>query len=276
MPELPEVETTLRGIQASIQGQIIQKLLIRRPNLRWPIPKKDLQLLVELTITRVIRRGKYLLLSTAKGHMLIHLGMSGRLRILDKFIPADKHDHVDILFRNGMLLRFTDPRRFGALLYTEDDPKQHSLLKNLGVEPLSRQFSVLYLKQQLANKNLPIKSAIMDQRIVVGVGNIYATEALFKAGINPLKSAKSLLLRDLKHLVSAIKVILRLAIEQGGSSLKDFLNSEGKPGYFTQQLNVYGRAGLPCLRCQATLQLIRIGQRSSVYCQQCQKYTART
>lgn len=271
MPELPEVETTLRGIQPSIQGQIIQKLLIRRPNLRWPIPKKDLQQLVALKITGVVRRGKYLLLSTAKGHMLIHLGMSGRLRILDKFIAADKHDHVDILFKNGSLLRFTDPRRFGALLYTEDDPKHHSLLKNLGVEPLSRQFSALYLKQQLANKKLPIKSAIMDQRIVVGVGNIYATEALFKARISPLRPAKALLLKDLKQLVNAIKAILRLAITKGGSSLKDYLNSEGKLGYFTHQLNVYGRAGLPCLRCQATLQLIRIGQRSSVYCQQCQR-----
>lgn len=270
MPELPEVETTLRGIRPSIQGQIIHKLLIRRPNLRWPIPKKDLQQLVGLAITEVNRRGKYLLLSTTRGHMLIHLGMSGRLRILDKWVAPDKHDHVDILFNNGALLRFTDPRRFGALLYAENDLKQHSLLKNLGVEPLSHQFSALYLKQQLTNKQLPIKSAIMDQCIVVGVGNIYATEALFKAGINPLRSAKTLLLSELKRLVNAIKAILRCAITQGGSSLKDFLNSEGKPGYFTQQLNVYGRAGHPCLQCQSTLQLIRIGQRSSVYCQQCQ------
>lgn len=271
MPELPEVETTLRGIQSSIQDQIIQKFLIRRPNLRWPIPKKDLHQLVGFAIARISRRGKYLLLSTNRGHVLIHLGMSGRLRILDKFIEADKHDHVDIIFNNGALLRFTDARRFGALLFIQDDPKQHVLLKNLGVEPLSRQFSALYLKQQLANKQLPIKSAIMDQHIVVGVGNIYATEALFKSGINPLRPGKTLLLSELKKLVNAIKVILRLAIAQGGSSLKDFLNSEGKPGYFTQQLTVYGRAGLPCVECQTALQLIRIGQRSSVYCQQCQK-----
>jgi formamidopyrimidine-DNA glycosylase len=270
MPELPEVETTRLGIQPVIQQQVITQFIIRRANLRWPIPNKDLQQLVGLRITDVIRRGKYLVLATARGSMIIHLGMSGRLRILDKFVVADKHDHMDILFKNGALLRFTDPRRFGAVLYTPD-PKQHSLLKNLGVEPLSRQFSALYLKQQLANKQLPIKSAIMDQRIVVGVGNIYATEALFKARINPLRSAKTLLLSDLKRLVHAIKTILRCAITQGGSSLKDFLNSEGKPGYFTQHLKVYGRGGLPCLKCQSILQHLRIGQRSSVYCQQCQR-----
>lgn len=270
MPELPEVETTLRGIQSSIQNRKIQKFLIRRPNLRWPIPSRDLQQLVGFAITELSRRGKYLLLSTTRAHMLIHLGMSGRLCILDQWLAADKHDHVDILFNNDTLLRFTDPRRFGALLYIKDDPNQHPLLKTLGVEPLNRKFSARYLIQQLANKQLPIKSAIMDQRIVVGVGNIYASEALFKAGISPLRPAKTLLLNDLKLLVHAIKSILRLAIAQGGSSLKDFLNSDGKPGYFTQQLNVYGRAGLPCLRCQTTLQLIRIGQRSSVYCQQCQ------
>ncbi len=270
MPELPEVETTLRGIQPSIQDQIIHKLLIRRPNLRWPIPKKDLQQLAGLAITQVSRRGKYLLLSTIRGHIVIHLGMSGRLLILNKWVAPAKHDHVDILFNNGALLRFTDPRRFGALLYAEDDPKQHALLKNLGIEPLSRQFSALYLKQKLANKQLPIKSAIMDQRIVVGIGNIYATEVLFRAGINPLKPAKVLLLSDLKSLVNAIKAILRTAITQGGSSLKDFLNSEGKPGYFTQQLNVYGRAGLSCIICQSNLKHIRLGQRSTVYCPTCQ------
>ncbi|MGC1853958.1 MAG: bifunctional DNA-formamidopyrimidine glycosylase/DNA-(apurinic or apyrimidinic site) lyase [Candidatus Aquirickettsiella sp.] len=270
MPELPEVEITLRGIRPAIQDQIIQKFLIRRPNLRWPIPKQHLQQLVGLAITGVSRRGKYLLLSTTRGHILIHLGMSGRLRILDKWVAADKHDHIDILFNNGTLLRFTDPRRFGALLHTEDDPKQHPLLKNLGVEPLSCQFNAVFLKQQLANKKLPIKSMMMDQRIVVGVGNIYAAEALFKAGINPLRPAKTLLLKDLKQLVKATKIILHLAIAQGGSSLKDFLNSAGKPGYFTQQLHVYGRAGLPCSRCRSILQLTRIGQRSSVYCQQCQ------
>lgn len=271
MPELPEVEITLRGLQASLQNQTIQKFVIRRSNLRWPIPSQELQQLIGLTITQMTRRGKYLCLATPQANMIIHLGMSGRLRILNQYVSADKHDHVDILFKNNMILRFTDPRRFGALLYTTADPQQHVLLRNLGVEPFSRKFSAAYLSRQLANKQLPIKSAIMDQQIVVGIGNIYATEALFKAGIHPLKPANSLLLNELKRLVNAIKFILRTAIAQGGSSLKDFLNSEGKPGYFTQQLNVYGRAGLPCWQCQSQLQQSRIGQRTTVFCQQCQK-----
>lgn len=270
MPELPEVETTLQGIKPLIQGQIIQKLLIRRDKLRWQIPKAELQHLIGLTITAITRRGKYLILHTQQGHMLIHLGMSGRLSVLDKPTRPDKHDHIDILFNNDSLLRFTDPRRFGALLYIKSDPQRHPLLRNLGVEPLTRQFSTQYLSQHLTNKQLPIKSAIMDQRIIVGVGNIYATEALFKAGINPLRPANTLLDNDLKRLVLSIKSILRLAIRQGGSTLKDFLNSDGKPGYFTQQLNVYGRAGLTCFICQSMLKHLRLSQRSTVYCPTCQ------
>lgn len=271
MPELPEVEITLRGLQAPLLNQVIQGFVIRRPNLRWPIPTQALQQMKGLTLTHMTRRGKYLCLGTLQASIIIHLGMSGCLRILDKSVAPAKHDHVDILFSNGRLLRFTDPRRFGALLYATGNPHQHMLLRNLGVEPLSRQFTAQYLKQQLANKQLSIKLAIMDQRVMVGVGNIYATEALFKAGIHPLRPANSLLLNELKQLVKAIKCILRLAIAKGGSSLKDFLNSEGKPGYFTLELMVYGRAGLSCLQCQSLLQHSRIGQRTSVYCQQCQK-----
>lgn len=270
MPELPEVEITLRGLH-SLQNQTIKRFVIRRPNLRWPIPKQELQQLIGLTLTQITRRGKYLCLATLQASMIIHLGMSGCLRLLNKRIAPGKHDHIDIHFSNGMLLRFTDPRRFGALLYASGDPYQHVLLRNLGIEPLSRQFTAKYLKQQLANKQLSIKLAIMDQRMIVGVGNIYATEALFKARIHPLRPANSLLFNELEQLVNAIKCILRLAIAKGGSSLKDFFNSEGKPGYFTQQLTAYGRAGLPCLQCQSLLQLSRIGQRASVYCQQCQK-----
>lgn len=270
MPELPEVETTRRGIQPAIQHQIIDKLIIRRDNLRWPIPKMDLQQLIGHPIIKVTRRGKYLFLITDLGTIIIHLGMSGRLQIVNQALVADKHDHIDIVFKNACILRFTDPRRFGALLWTETDPEQHPLLKHLGVEPLTRKFSADYLQQQCANKTLAIKAAIMDQRIVVGVGNIYATEALFIAGISPTRSAKTLPLICLKRLVKAIQQILRDAILQGGSSLKDFLNSEGKPGYFSQQLKVYGRAGLPCLHCNGSLQLIDIGQRSTVYCSHCQ------
>ena len=270
MPELPEVETTLRGIQPFIENKIIQQIIIRRPNLRWPIPKDKLQQLSGYAITQVKRRAKYLLLTTELGTIILHLGMSGRLRVLDTPVVAKKHDHVDIIFNNGTILRFTDPRRFGALLWTDTDPQQHPLLKNLGVEPLTRQFTYQYLHKRLQTKKRALKSALMDQRIVVGIGNIYVTEALFNAGVHPLSAAKNISLPQLKRLVSAIKSILRHAIKQGGTTLKDFLNSQGKPGYFSQALQVYGRAGLPCIRCQSSLQLIRIAQRSTVYCDRCQ------
>ncbi len=271
MPELPEVETTLRGIQPYIENNIIQQIIIRRPNLRWPIPKDNLQRLTGFTITQLKRRGKYLLLSTDLATLILHLGMSGRLRILNTPLVADKHDHIDIVFNNKTILRFTDPRRFGALLWTDTDPLQHPLLKNLGIEPLSRQFTSHYLYERLQANKRAIKSALMDQRIVVGIGNIYATEALFIAGIHPLRIAKSLSFVELKPLVIAIKTILRRAIQQGGTTLKDFFNSQGKPGYFSQKLHVYGRSGLPCHRCQSPLQLIQLEQRSTVYCELCQK-----
>lgn len=272
MPELPEVETTLRGIQPFIEKQTIQQFTIRQSRLRWPIPKANLHKLIGHTVNQITRRGKYLLLTTDLGTVILHLGMSGRLRILDAPITANKHDHVDIAFNNGCILRFTDPRRFGALLWTnETNPLAHPLLKDLGVEPLTRDFTSHFLQQQLHNKSLAIKSALMDQHIVVGVGNIYITEALFAAGIHPTISAKTLSIAQLKRLVAAIKTILRRAIKKGGTTLKDFSNSQGKPGYFSQALQVYGRAGLPCLRCQSPLQFIRIGQRSTVYCSNCQR-----
>lgn len=270
MPELPEVETTLRGIQPFIENRIIQKVIIRRPCLRWPIPKTNLQQLIGYRINQLKRRGKYLLLSTDLGTIILHLGMSGRLQILNKPIKADKHDHIDIVFSNNYLLRFTDPRRFGALLWTDSNPQCHPLLKNLGVEPLTHGFNAQYLQTQLKNKKIAIKSALMDQHIVVGVGNIYCTEALFMAGIHPTILAKNVSPMQLKQLIVAIKSILRRAIKKGGSSIKDFLNSGGNPGYFSQELQVYGRAKLPCLQCQSLLQLITIAQRSTVYCSHCQ------
>lgn len=270
MPELPEVETTLRGIQPFIEKQTIQKVTIRRPCLRWPIPKAHLQQLIGYRINQLKRRGKYLLLYTDLGTVILHLGMSGRLQVLNKSVKATKHDHIDIVFNNDCLLRFTDPRRFGALLWTDDDPQCHPLLKNLGIEPLTRHFNAQYLQTQLKNKKIAIKSALMDQHIVVGVGNIYISEALFMAGIHPTIPAQNVSPLQLKQLVTAIKNILRRAIKKGGSSIKDFLNSLGKPGYFSQELQVYGRAELPCLRCQSILQLITIAQRSTVYCSHCQ------
>lgn len=270
MPELPEVETTLRGIQPFVENQTIQQVIIRRPSLRWPIPQAKLRQLIGYRVNQLKRRGKYLLLFTDLGTVILHLGMSGRLQILNKTVKANKHDHIDIIFNNDYLLRFTDSRRFGTLLWTDENPKYHPLLKKLGVEPLTRQFDYHYLQKHLKNKKIAIKSALMDQHIVVGIGNIYITEALFISGIHPSIPANALSLIQLKQLVAAIKVILRRAIKKGGSSIKDFLNSLGKPGYFSQELQVYDRAKLPCLRCQSLLQLIIIAQRSTVYCRHCQ------
>lgn len=270
MPELPEVETTLRGIQPFILNKIIQEVIVRRPTLRWPIPKANLQCLPGYCIDKLQRRGKYILLYTPLGTVILHLGMSGRLQVSHKAIEAGKHDHVDIVFNDNSLLRFFDPRRFGALLWTDGNPNDHPLLKNLGVEPLSPHFNAAYLKAHLKNKKIAIKAALMDQHIVVGVGNIYITEALFMAAIHPSMPAKEVSSVQLKQLVVAIKRILRRAIKKGGSTIKDFLNGLGKPGYFSQELQVYGRANLPCKKCQSTLQLLSIAQRSTVYCKICQ------
>ncbi len=270
MPELPEVETTLWGIYPHIQAQRIKDVIIRHPRLRWPIPHQIGSKLIGNKIEQIQRRAKYLLLTVGKGTLIIHLGMSGRLRILTKSIPPQKHDHIDIVFSNHKILRFTDPRRFGAFLWTEQAIHLHSLLKNLGPEPLEKSFTSRYLLQQAQDRKIPIKSFIMDNKIVVGVGNIYAAEALFLAKINPLKPVKNITLIEFTRLVTAIKKILRLAIKQGGTTVKDFVNSEGKPGYFSQYLKVYGRAGMPCVSCQTILQSVRIGQRSTVYCGRCQ------
>jgi formamidopyrimidine-DNA glycosylase len=272
MPELPEVETTLQGIAPHIKQQRIAKVTVRQYRLRWPVPANIHTLLSGKTIIALARRGKYLLLTTPTGTVLIHLGMSGVLRLLSKEVDVRKHDHIDIYFHNGKILRFTDPRRFGLLLWVTGDPYCHPLLENLGVEPLLPAFSAKYLwAKAQATQSVPIKSLVMDSKVVVGVGNIYATEALFQAGIHPLAKAKSLSLEQLQALVKAIKKILRHAIKQGGTTLKDFVNSAGKPGYFSAQLKAYGRSGLPCVVCGLPLQQIRIAQRSTVYCEGCQR-----
>ena len=271
MPELPEVETTLCGIQPHINQQQIKKITIRHHQLRWPIPVNISTDLIKERILSSQRRAKYLLLTTKKGTLIIHLGMSGSLRIVTHDLPAQKHDHVDIEFANKKILRFTDPRRFGAFLWTEEDPFQHSLLKNLGPEPLEKTFSKKYLWEKAQARSVPIKSFIMDSKIVVGVGNIYATEALFLAKIHPLMPAKKITEQQADHLSKAIKDILRKAIKQGGTTLKDFVNSNGKPGYFSQSLKVYGRQELPCVNCSTPLQWQRINQRSTVFCNGCQQ-----
>ncbi len=269
MPELPEVEVTKLGISPHILGKTVRSVVLRRDNLRWPIPDEITQCLPNTTIEKVRRLGKYLLLESEQGAAILHLGMSGSLRILPLATPAQKHDHVDIVF-DDCLLRLNDPRRFGALLWQNND-EQHPLLNKLGVEPLSDNFSGKSLWQVARKKTLPIKSLIMNSHIVVGVGNIYATEALFLAGIHPKRAARKVSRQRMDTLVMIIKQVLEKAIAAGGTTLKDFSGSDGKPGYFSQALQAYGRANKACFVCIKPLKITSIQGRSTVYCNHCQR-----
>ncbi len=269
MPELPEVETTMRGIMPHANGQSIKKVEVRQYKLRWPIDAKINHRLAGQKITNIYRRAKYLLLETAAGDLMIHLGMSGSLRVTSDQ-PATKHDHVDIHLSNGKVIRFNDPRRFGSIIINRDK-MAHPLLKKLGPEPLSSEFDGNYLHQQAKARKVPIKSFIMNNHIVVGVGNIYAQESLFLAGIHPKREACKVSKQRMVCLAETIKQVLAKAIEAGGSSLKDFTGADGKPGYFQQTLNVYGRFGEQCLRCETPLKQATIGQRTTAYCPKCQR-----
>ena len=271
MPELPEVETTLRGLAPHLLGQRITGVAIRHPHLRWPIPKNLPLLLRGLTIRSISRRAKYLLVECGSGTLILHLGMSGSLRILPAGTAIEKHDHFDLMLGNGLLMRLRDPRRFGAVLWHEGDPAQHLLLVKLGPEPLQENFSADYLYRATRKRSAAIKLVIMDNHVVVGAGNIYANEALFRAGIRPQLAAGKLSKPRCARLVQTIRETLTEAIALGGSSLRDFVNSDGKPGYFQQHYWVYGRAGEPCHACGAPIKQIRQGQRSSFYCPVCQK-----
>lgn len=271
MPELPEVETTVRGLAPHVEGLVIQKLVIRQPQLRWPVPEGLAATLHDLSIKSVGRRAKYILFSTGQGTIIVHLGMSGSLRILAMNTPAEKHDHADWIFSNDTVMRFRDPRRFGAILWTEDSPEKHVLLKDLGPEPLLDTFDGDYLHSRAKLKKTPVKSFVMDSHIVVGVGNIYANEALFLSGILPTRLAGDITQDEFRNLASAIKAVLSNAIAQGGTTLRDFVNETGNPGYFKQQLNVYGRGNMPCRLCLKPLTEIRINNRSTVFCPCCQK-----
>ena len=270
MPELPEVETTLRGIEPHLLNGCIKQVTVRDPRLRWPIPetvrKAEGQSIIQLR-----RRGKYLLLELEQGGLIIHLGMSGSLRILQHYVEPEKHDHVDVEMENGVCLRFNDPRRFGAFLWVEKSMEEHELLARLGPEPLSDDFDAEHLFRRSRKRKVAIKNFIMNGHIVVGVGNIYASEALFMAGIHPQRAAGKVSRQAYAGLVDAIRDVLSRAIEKGGTTLNDFVNSDGAPGYFAQELLVYGRAGGDCFQCgKAILQKV-IGQRSSYYCSACQK-----
>jgi len=271
MPELPEVETTLRGIRPHIINQKIVRVITRHRQLRWPIPTHLNKTLGGHSFTNIQRRAKYLLLQSDVGTLIVHLGMSGNLRILPAEQQHIKHDHFEIIFENGCCLRFHDPRRFGCILWTKTDPLKHKLLCSLGLEPLNSTLDGQYLHQRSRKRKVSIKQFLMDGKIVVGVGNIYASETLFLAKINPLRLATRLSLNRYELLVEKIQLVLKSAIEQGGTTLKDFVSSDGKPGYFQQQLNVYGREGQPCTQCKTLIKQIRQGQRSTYYCSSCQK-----
>lgn len=290
MPELPEVETTRRGLAAHLTGLKIADVVIRNGSLRWPIPKSLPRLLRGLTILSLKRRAKYLLMDCGSGTLILHLGMSGSLRVLPYVMcaapargtpvgtpllrsdpPAGKHDHFDLILSNGTLVRLRDPRRFGAVLWHSGDPVTHPLLADLGPEPLEQDFDARYLHQITRGRSISIKQCIMDNHIVVGVGNIYANESLFRAGIRPQLAAGKLSLPRCTKLVVEIRATLAEAINLGGSTLRDFVNTSGQPGYFQQTYWVYGRAGEPCRRCGAPVKQIRQGQRSSFYCGTCQK-----
>ncbi|MDE1515885.1 bifunctional DNA-formamidopyrimidine glycosylase/DNA-(apurinic or apyrimidinic site) lyase [Vibrio sp. dsl-7] len=268
MPELPEVEVSRLGISPHLVGGIIQSIILRVPKLRWPIPP-ELKQLEGQPILAIERRAKYLIIETALGSAIVHLGMSGSLRILEGDFPAGKHDHVDLVMSNGKRLRYNDPRRFGAWLWCEPG-QTHAVLQRLGPEPLSAAFTAEYMADKARNKRIAIKAFIMDNAAVVGVGNIYANESLFSSRIHPLRPAHSLSLVEWQTLVCNIKQVLQVAIQQGGTTLKDFTQSDGKPGYFAQELQVYGKANQPCPNCGAPLCEQKIAQRNSFFCAECQ------
>lgn len=270
MPELPEVETTLRGIAPHIVRQKVTKLVIRQPRLRWPIPAELPELLEGQRLESIARRGKYLLLSFARGTAIIHLGMSGSLRLVAAEEPPLFHDHFDLTF-GKLALRYCDPRRFGCLLWEPDAIEAHPLIAHLGPEPLTEAFTAEYLFERSRKRTQAVKQFIMDSKIVVGVGNIYANESLFMAGIKPTRKAGAITRKHCEDLVRDIKFVLQRSIDQGGTTLRDFVGGDGKPGYFKQELLVYGRAAQPCVKCKKPLKEIRMNDRTTVYCVACQK-----
>lgn len=270
MPELPEVETTCRGIAPHVTGQRITRVIVRERRLRHPIPRRFAATVGGQRISEVGRRGKYLLLACDAGTLIIHLGMSGTLRLVPAAAPAEKHDHVDLLLDNGLALRLRDPRRFGLMVWTAEDPLRHPLLSALGPEPLTAAFSGPWLVQRARGRRVAVKQFIMDAKVVVGVGNIYANEALFMAGIHPLRAAGEVTAAEYALLAKAIKRVLRKAIAAGGTTLRDYVDGDGRSGYFAQRLLVYGRGGQPCPRCSRRIEMLRLGQRATYFCPQCQ------
>lgn len=269
MPELPEVEITRRGIEPFVLGKTITGVIVRNPNLRQRVPRNFARLVLGRRVERLRRRGKYLLFECDAGSLIVHLGMSGSLRVIEPQSAPRKHDHVDLVF-GGSALRLRDPRRFGIVVWSRGDSSRHPLLARLGVEPLSEEFSPDFLYRITRGRNVGIKQLLMNAAVVVGVGNIYANESLFKAGIHPRVSVKRLSRARCARLVDAVRETLAAAIAAGGSSLRDFVHSDGSSGYFQQHYYVYGRAALPCRVCGTRIRMARLGQRSSFYCSTCQ------
>ena len=270
MPELPEVETTRRGIAPHIVGKRIVGVLVREPRLRWPVSPDLSQVLTGQRVTDVDRRAKYLLFNTDAGRLMVHLGMSGSLRIATRASPIRKHDHIDLAFEDGTVLRYHDPRRFGSVFWLAGT-SSHKLIDNLGPEPLIDEFDGDYLYRSSRGRKVAVKLLIMNSKIVVGVGNIYANEALYLAGIRPDRAAGRISAGRYQLLALRIKEVLARAIESGGTTLRDFVREDGSPGYFKQQLNVYDRGGEPCLNCRRTLVEVRLGNRTTVFCTRCQR-----
>lgn len=271
MPELPEVETTRRGVEPWLLNQRIREAVLRHRGMRWPVRADLPRLLAGRRIRRVDRRSKYLLLDCEGGWLILHLGMSGSLRIVPAQQAPGKHDHFDLVLDSGQALRLTDPRRFGAVLWQAGEPARHKLLRALGPEPFDAAFDADWLHRRTRGRSTAIKNVLMDSRMVCGVGNIYANEALFRAAIRPSRAAGRISRQRYAGLVDALRSTLREAIEAGGSTLRDFVGADGSPGWFQQRYFVYGRDGEPCRCCAATIKTLRIGQRSTFYCPRCQR-----
>jgi formamidopyrimidine-DNA glycosylase len=271
MPELPEVETTRRGIAPSVADRRIERVVVREPRLRWRVPRDLPTLAAGQRILGLRRRAKYLIFDLDRGAMILHLGMSGSLRVMPAETPPLTHDHVDIVLDSGFCLRFNDPRRFGCLLWTDDDPLAHPLLRSLAPEPLSDEFDGEYLARVARGRRVAIKQLIMNSQVVVGVGNIYASEALFRARIRPRRMAGRIRRDELDALAKSIKAVLSDAIRAGGTTLRDYVNPEGMPGYFRQRLYVYERGGEPCRVCKTPIKQFVQGQRSTYFCRSCQR-----
>ena len=271
MPELPEVETTRRGLEPHVTGQTILRLTVHDHRLRWPVDARLPELLAGQRVESVDRRAKYLLLRLTRGTVLWHLGMSGSLRIVPSNLPVASHDHIDLALASGQTVRFNDPRRFGSVLYVTGDPQRHKLLAKLAPEPFDAAFDAQYLWHKSRRRKVSVKQLIMNGQVVTGVGNIYASEVLFQSGIRPRRQSRSLKREEAARLVAAIRKVLRQAIRVGGTTLRDYVDPEGNPGYFRQKLFVYERDEEPCRHCATFIRTFTQGQRSTYYCPTCQK-----